>query len=171
MLVDAFDRVREQVPEVLEGLDQPALTWRPDAAANPIAWLIWHLTRVQDDHLAGVAAALGHDGADQVWTAGGWARRFGLAFDDDAIGYGHTSAEVAQVRSPAHLLAGYHGAVHEATVAIIDGLGDTDYDAVVDTRWTPPVTTSVRLVSVVNDATQHIGQAAYVRGLWDRRST
>jgi hypothetical protein len=40
-----------------------------------------------------------------------------------------------------------------------------DLDRVVDKRWDPPVTLGVRLVSVVDDDAQHVGQAAYVRGL------
>jgi hypothetical protein len=36
---------------------------------------------------------------------------------------------------------------------------------VVDTHWTPPVTASARLVSIVDDAAQHLGQAAYIRGI------
>jgi len=31
------------------------------------------------------------------------------------------------------------------------------------------VTLGVRLVSVVNDTTQHVGQAAFVRGVLERR--
>ena len=46
---------------------------------------------------------------------------------------------------------------------------DDDLDRVVDTRWDPPVTLGVRLVSVVSDTLQHVGQAAYVRGILLRR--
>ena len=35
----------------------------------------------------------------------------------------------------------------------------------VDEHWDPPVTAGVRLVSVIGDALQHLGQAAYVKGL------
>lgn len=35
---------------------------------------------------------------------------------------------------------------------------------VVDTSWNPPVTVSARLVSIVDDCAQHLGQAAYLRG-------
>ncbi len=49
------------------------------------------------------------------------------------------------------------------------GLQPADLDVVVDERWDPPVTLGVRLVSVVNEVNQHVGQAAYVRGLLERR--
>ena len=164
LLVDAFGRIRDVVHRVADGLSAEQLAWRADRDANSIAWLLWHLTRVQDDHVADVA------GLDQVWTAGGWHERFGLPFEPSAIGYGQSSDEVGavQVDSP-ELLVGYHDAVHEQTVGYLRGLTDADLDRVVDTSWDPPVTLAVRLVSVVSDDLQHAGQAAFVRGLTERR--
>ena len=100
LLTDALGRVREQMPDLVAGLDEDDLAWRPDHEANPIAWLVWHLSRIEDDHIAGVA------GSEQVWTAGDWATRFGLPFDVRAHGYGMSSAEVAKVRASGDLLAG-----------------------------------------------------------------
>jgi uncharacterized damage-inducible protein DinB len=162
LLIDAFDRVRETVHEVLDGLTDDQLTHRLDADANSIAWLVWHLTRVQDDHVAGVA------GIEQVHTMQGFADRFGLPFDDGDIGYGHSSADVAQVRADAESLRAYHDAVHRLTVDYVATLTDDDLPRVVDPAWNPPVTLAVRLISVVNDASQHAGQAAFVRGILDR---
>ena len=84
------------------------------------------------------------------------------------IGYGHTSDEVGMVRVPGPALADYLRAVHARATAWTAGLTEGDLDRVVDQRWDPPVTLGVRLVSVANDATQHAGQAAYVRGLLGR---
>jgi hypothetical protein len=163
LLVDAFDRVRDSVQEVVAGLDEDRLAFRPDPEANSIAWLVWHLTRVQDDHIADVA------GSEQLWTVGGWVERFRLPFDVRATGYGQSAEEVGEVRATPELLTGYQDAVHSATVHYVQTLQDDDYARVVDERWDPPVTLAVRLVSVVNDASQHVGQAAYVRGLLSRR--
>ncbi len=163
LLADALTRVREHVPTIVGGLDESALAWRPDPDANSIAWLVWHLSRVADDHVAEVA------GTEQVWVSDGWRQRFGLPFPAADHGYGHSSDEVAAVRVPSDLLAGYHDAVAEAALAYIGTLTPDSLDRVVDQRWDPPVTLGVRLVSVINDATQHAGQAAYVRGLLERR--
>jgi uncharacterized damage-inducible protein DinB len=159
LLSDGFDRVRDDVRDVVEGLDEEALTFRPAGGANPIAWLTWHLTRVQDDHLADAA------GSEQLWTSGGWVERFRLPFDVGATGYGQSAEEVGQVHATPELLSAYQDAVHDSTVAYLRTLEDADYARIVDKRWNPPVTLGVRLVSVLNDATQHVGQAAYVRGL------
>ncbi|HET6698580.1 MAG TPA: DUF664 domain-containing protein [Nocardioidaceae bacterium] len=163
LLADAFGRIQESVRSTVEGLEAERLNARPETGADPgnsIAWLVWHLTRIEDDHVADVG------GHDQVWTEQGWADRFGLPLDETDTGFGHTSEQVDAVRvdGPA-LLVGYHDAVHARTLDYLRTLDDADLDRVVDERWDPPVTLGVRLVSVVNDAGQHIGQAGYVRGL------
>lgn len=162
VLVDAYGRIREEVADVLGGASGETLVWRPDPEANTIAWLIWHLTRVQDDHLA---AAFGRR---QVWEEQGWAERFSLPFGPDATGYGHSPAEVGQVRSDASLLGGYHEAVAERSAGLLADITGADLERVVDERWDPPVTLAVRLVSVIADDMQHVGQAAYVKGMAGR---
>jgi hypothetical protein len=159
LLIDAFDRVREEVHHVVDGLTEDQLGHRIDGRANSIAWLVWHLTRIQDDHVAGAA------GLEQVWTTGGWATRFDLPLDETDTGYGHDDPQVSQVRAGAELLTGYYDAVHQQTVDFVGGLTDEDLPRIVDRAWDPPVTLAVRLVSVISDDLQHAGQAAFVRGL------
>ena len=164
LLADAFGRIRGIVHQVVGGLSPEQLAFRPDGQANSIAWLIWHLTRIEDDHLAGAAQT------SQVWTADGWAARFGLPFDDTATGYGQHADAVAAVRvESAELLSDYHDAVYTEAVRYVQRLSDADLGRIVDERWDPPVTLGVRLVSVISDGLQHAGQAAYVRGLVERR--
>ncbi|MGY0489228.1 mycothiol transferase [Streptomyces sp. WG-D5] len=160
VLKDGYQRIREEVHAAVEGLSVDELHERPDDAANSIAWLVWHLTRVQDDHVADAADQ------EQVWISDGWAERFDLPLAESDTGYGHTPKQVGQVRvASGDLLTGYYDAVHERTVRFLDGLEDADLDRVVDEAWDPPVTLGVRLVSVLSDDLQHVGQAAYLRGL------
>ncbi|MFC5750448.1 mycothiol transferase [Actinomadura rugatobispora] len=160
LLVDAFGRIREIVHRAVGGLTPEQLAHRVNGEANSIAWLVWHLTRIQDDHIAEAAAV------PQVWTAKGWDERFGLPFGPAQTGYGHSSEQVEAVRVDSwELLTGYHDAVHEQTVAYVETLGDADLERIVDRSWDPPVTLGVRLVSVVSDDLQHAGQAGFIRGL------
>jgi len=160
LLADALGRIREVVHAAVSGLTPEQLAFRPNGTANSIGWLVWHLARVQDDHVAGAA------GAGQVWIAQGWASRFDLPFDAAAIGYGQSSDQVGAVQvESADLLIGYYDAVHEQSVRYVGGLADADLDRIVDERWDPPVALGVRLVSVLSDDLQHAGQAAYLRGL------
>ncbi|MGY4858986.1 mycothiol transferase [Cryobacterium sp. AP23] len=161
LMRDAFSRVQGTVHASLVGAGPDLLGYRVDHEANTIAWLIWHLTRVQDDHIAALAEE------PQVWTDG-WQKRFNLPFPAAATGYGQSAGDVADVRAGADLLLGYFDAVHERTLAYLDTLTEDDFSRVVDTRWTPPVTLAVRLVSVIADDLEHAGQAAYVRGLAQR---
>ncbi|WP_148302309.1 mycothiol transferase [Tomitella biformata] len=163
LLVDSFNRIRKQVVDLTTGLTLDVAEYRPDADANSIAWLLWHLSRIQDDHLAGAA------GIRQVWSEEGWHRRFGLPFDVFATGYGQSSHEVGLVRVSGEQLDGYHADVHDATMRYLARVDDEELARVVDDSWDPPVTAAVRLVSVIGDCNQHLGQAAYIRGLVQRR--
>jgi uncharacterized damage-inducible protein DinB len=163
LLEDAFGRVREAVHGVVEDLSVEDLCARIDGTANSIAWLVWHLTRVQDDHVSEVA------GADQLWTGSGWRARFGLPLEPGDTGYSHSSEQVGVVTADAATLLGYFDSVHEATLRFVRGLAEADLERVVDERWDPPVTLGVRLVSVVDDDLEHAGQAAFVRGILERR--
>lgn len=165
LLTDGFDRVREEVAGVLDGASDAVLRHRPGPGANTVSWLVWHLTRVQDAQLAD---ALGHP---DTWQTEGWEERFGLPFEPGATGYGQDPDEAARVTAGRELLAGYHEAVAHHVHEWLAGLGDADLDEVVDPGWDPPVTLGVRLVSVLADALQHVGQAAYVRGLAERAGT
>jgi hypothetical protein len=158
ILADAFGRVQETVHETVRGLTSSQLAVRLDRDANSVAWLVWHLTRVQDDHVAGAF------GVPQVWNEYG--KRFELPFPPGDIGYGHSSEEVGQVTVPSpDLLTGYQDAVHEQAIRLVAGVTDADLDRVVDEAWDPPVTLGVRLVSVISDCLQHAGQAAFIRGI------
>jgi uncharacterized damage-inducible protein DinB len=164
LLTDAFGRIRGVVHQVVDGLTPDELAFRVDAAANSIGWLVWHLTRIQDDHVADVA------GLSQVWTGQGWVERFGLPFGAFQTGYGHSSDEVAMLRvESGRLLTDYHDATYEQAIGYVSTLTDDELDRVVDRSWDPPVTLGVRLVSVIADDLQHGGQAAFIRGIIERR--
>ncbi|MEU7332995.1 mycothiol transferase [Streptomyces parvus] len=163
LLAEAFDRVGEAVHAAVEGLPSDDLNARLDEGANSISWLVWHLTRVQDDHIADAS------GTAQIWLTEGWADRFALPFDATDTGYGHSSDEVAAVRvGSTEPLLGYFDAVQERTLDFVAGLEGHALDRIVDEGWTPPVTLGVRLISVVAEDLQHAGQAAFLRGVLER---
>lgn len=159
LLLDAFSRIREAVESIIEGLDDAALRRRPAKTGNSIAWLVWHLARVEDVQVAEAA------GLEQVYLAEDFVSRFNLPLSPDETGYGHSSAQVDAVQAPPDLLLGYYHAVHRQTNNFVRTLTEKDLDRIVDLRWNPPVTLGVRLISTVADGLQHVGQAAYVKGL------
>ncbi|GIF07530.1 mycothiol transferase [Actinoplanes siamensis] len=160
VLEEAYGRLPDLVDTAIRGLTPEQLHWAPKPGANSIGWLVWHLTRVQDSHLAEVLDT------EQVYVTGDWAARFGRKSDPSDTGYGHTAADVAAVRpESAAALSEYYRAVHDRTGEFLRGLSEADLDRVVDRNWDPPVTLGVRLISVYDDDAQHAGQAAYIRGL------
>jgi hypothetical protein len=135
LLLDAFGRLDVGVRGLLESVAGEELNIRPNGSGNPIGWLLWHLLRVQDDHLADIAER------DQVWIAGGWFERFLLPFPPEAHGYGFTSEQVDATRlDGVDLLSGYHAEVHEMTVDLVERITSTRLDDIIDRRWDPPVT-------------------------------
>ena len=159
LLTDHFGRIRELYVAAADDLDEETAHRRPGGHGNPVVWLLWHSARVQDDHVAGLA------GGDQAWH-NGWAERLGLPYETDDTGYGHSEERVAALHvGDLQLLVDYHEAVHRLTLDYVGSVDATELDRVVDDAWDPPVTAGARLVSVIGDLLQHLGQAAYVRGL------
>ncbi|MEP7202333.1 MAG: DUF664 domain-containing protein [Ilumatobacteraceae bacterium] len=164
LLVELFDRIDEHIHEAVDGLDVEALVTPPIDQANPIGWLVWHLTRVQDDHIADILQE------EQVWATDDWAARFGVAPDPSNTGFGHAWNDVMSIRpESAAALIDYYEAVAARTRQLLERTTPKDLDRIVDENWNPPVTMGVRLVSIADDNIQHGGQAAYVRGIFDRR--
>jgi len=160
LLLELYGRIPPLAAAAVRGLDTEQLCRLPAPGTNPIGWLVWHMGRIQDDHLAGVMDT------GQLWVEGDWAAGFGLEPDPDNDGFGHTPADVASVRpSGPDVLTAYLKAVAHRTDDWLRSLQEEDFNRVVDRRWNPPVTLGVRLVSVADDGLQHCGQAAYVRGL------
>ena len=165
LVIDGLARVEEDLRRALEGLSAEQLAFRPAEHSNSIAWLAWHLTRVEDDHVSELA------GRPQAWIEEKWHERFGRRADSNDTGFGYSPEQVARIRpESAQVLVDYYAAVHRRSLEYLETVTCEAMDRVIDTRWDPPVTVGVRLVSVVNDCTQHVGQLAYVRGLLENRT-
>ena len=161
LVVDALGRVQETLQRVLDGLTMEQLLHRPSNDTNSIAWLAWHLTRVQDHHMSDLA------GRPQAWVSEGWHAKFNMPPEPLNTGTGHTPEQVAALRPPdGETLLAYYDAVYERSKAYLETVTPADLDVVLnEPQYQPMPTVGVRLVSVVNDATQHSGQAAYLKGL------
>jgi hypothetical protein len=160
VLLDGFGRLPDLVRSAVDGLSTDQLGWAPAPGANTIGWLVWHLTRIQDHHVSHLLDA------EQLWVTGDWAARFGLSPEPQNTGYGHGPEQVAGVRpqGPGALID-YYTAVAARTNDLLRSVKPDDLDRIVDRRWNPPVTLGVRLVSILGDDLEHVGQANYVRGL------
>jgi len=161
MLSDGYNRIVESMERVLEGLTEDDLNWQPNPDCNSISWLAWHLTRQQDSQITALS------GGEQLWIKDGWHAKFNRPADPRDVGFGHTPEQVAAFKSPdVDTLLSYTRAVVEQSKAYFNTLSKSDLDRELDEPWfQPKPTVGVRLISIMDDAVLHAGQAAYVRGL------
>jgi hypothetical protein len=163
LLIDGYGRMQQLVHRSCDGIGNAGLAFQPAPESNSIAWLVWHLTRIQDDHISAIA------GVDQVWITTDWHAQLGMEADEFALGQGDSAEAVAAIQpTDAIALVGYHDEVIGSSIAYLGGIDADELDRIVDVRYTPPVSAGVRLISVLSDNLQHAGQALYVRGIFDR---
>lgn len=171
--MDAIDVFNDLVTRPLhaldsfwEDLDPSRVNFRPAGHPNSIAWLLWHTARETDAQIAPLA------GVQECWVEQGYVEHFGftninLGIAD--IGLGQTADEARAIFVPETpegkaLLYDYLNTVYQRTADWVTTLTPKDLDRVIDTSWDPPVTLGTRLISVLDDAIQHLGQAAYIAG-------
>lgn len=142
----------------LPALTAQQLNAHPADHPNSIAWLLWHSGREVDVQLAHLS------GKAPVWES--FKAHFNLGELGESIGYGHTADQARQIQvSSQKLLVDYLEASLNALGDYASTLSETDLDEVIDNSWEAPVTRGVRLVSIIDDASQHLGQAAYAAGI------
>jgi hypothetical protein len=159
VFIRAFEAVQQRFNLTLDGITPEQLTYRPHAEANSIAWLAWHLTRWQDAQIARFSEQ------DQVWVCG-WAEKFARSADPQDTGIGHTSEDVGSLMASGPLLIDYHGAVLDRTLGYLRKASEADLEREYhDAARNRTDMVSARLVGVLSDNFQHVGQMAYLRGL------
>ena len=162
LIMDLFLRISQELEKVLEGLTVDDLNQRPTPDCNSIGWLAWHLTRSHDRNITELAAE------EQVWIKDKWYTKFNRVPDPADTGFGHSSENVAAFRSPERrILLEYHRAVVKQIERYRSStLSESDLEREV---YSPTLhniaTVRARLVGIINEGFQHVGQAAYVRGL------
>lgn len=166
ILLDLAQRPVDALEWFWDRLAPARLNAHPGGHDNSPAWLLWHAGREIDVQIAHLA------GHDQTWTSAGFGERFGLELGERDLGYGHSAEQARAVVVPEtagakQLLRDHLVAVTEQAKDYIRGLSEADLAEVIDERWDPPVTRGVRLISVFDDALQHVGQVAYVSGMTD----
>jgi hypothetical protein len=165
LVLDGFSRIHGIVNMSLKNMTAEQLVFRPEEQANTVAWLAWHLTRVQDDHVSDLAER------EQAWIAGGWHTKFGKPAERKDTGFRYNADQVLSIKPDGpQLLLDYHNAVYARTCEYVGGISCADMDRVLnEPQWNPMPTVGVRLISVISDNTQHAGQIAYLRGIIERR--
>ena len=147
LLIDAAGRAQERLLQALDGLSPEQINRIPAPEVAPsiksLAWLVWHVAREMDFQIADLL------GVEPLYFSEGWGDKFALDLPPDTQDWKHTPSEAAKVMvTDIQLLRDYLSR------------GD-----IIDESWDPPVTRAARLVSIVDDAIMHSGQAIYVKRL------
>ena len=161
IVADALGRINRVLHRAMDGIPAGVLNRQPTPESNSMAWLAWHLCRVQDHHISDLL------GIPQLWIADGWHEKFGMARDESETGTGHTLEQVAALKvDSAELSLGYADAVLARSKQYLATVKPEDLDAEInEPQYSPLPIVGVRLVSIISDNTQHAGQVMYARGL------
>ncbi|WP_169251981.1 DinB family protein [Brevibacterium sp. 'Marine'] len=128
---------------------------------NSVAWLLWHSGREIDVQLFDLT------GQQEQWED--FRDRFALGEAGDGFGLGHTPEQASEIRvADQQLLVDYLAATLNAFTTYLGTLTEDDLDEIIDENWTPVVTRGVRMVSIIDDAIQHVAQAAFIAGALTR---
>ena len=162
-ITDLLGGLPRTLDVALDGITAEQLAYRPGEQSNTIAWLVWHLTRIQDRIVSDLA------GREQAWVADGWHAKFGRPPDAGDTGIGCTSEQVLSIRpETSQLLLDYYDAVFKRSADFLRTVTQADLDGVLDPN-SPEMTVGNRLRTCILDNAQHAGQAAYLRGLIESR--
>ncbi|WP_405734853.1 DinB family protein [Streptomyces sp. NBC_01537] len=156
-----FQKANTEFVAVLEALEGPQLGARGRGNVNSIGWTAWHLSRGMDRNLSEIA------GDPQLWTAAGWAEKFGRPADPADTGFGHSASEAASFAPPstAALLA-YHEAVQRRAATYLRSAPGADAARLVTSPTLGNVhTVEERLVALLADTFLHLGQISMLRQL------
>jgi uncharacterized damage-inducible protein DinB len=148
----------DELKQKLEGLTEAEVQWQATLDTNTIAWLVWHMAKVEDSWINVWIA-----GGEEVWVTGKWAERTGIA--GTSGGFGQVMDEVRSMPNvPISELVAYYEAVRKAAFETIDGMTDADMANEID-RGHGPITWSWILGHVMVEESQHLGQVALIRGM------
>ena len=174
VIVGLLERATNQIKLATDGATDEQLYYRPTSNANSIAWLVWHLSRLQDL----ISSSL--SGEAEVWHTDRWVEQFALAPDlpNEATGWGDSAEQVAAFRVERGTLFGYMEAAHRVAKERVARLTPAQLEQTVawGTAETPLLGPAWRvLITLLNDSIQHAGQINYIRGLvsepdWRRRA-
>lgn len=157
---DTLKRAQERFEETLDQMSVEEANTMPAPLIKSVTWLIWHTARELDYQISEL------NQTKPLWLAAGWSTKFALDLSDDTKDWCHTPEEAAKVKvTQKALLFEYLKASVDLTNTYLATLEEKSLSDVVDKNWTPVVTRQARIVSAIDDAVMHSGQAVYTRRL------
>ncbi|MHC5251696.1 DinB family protein [Listeria kieliensis] len=158
--IETLERAQERFLDTLQQMNVEEANTMPKPLIKSVTWLIWHTARELDYQVSDLA------NKEPLWLSAGWSAKFALDLPDDTEDWRHTPEEAAKVVvSDKNLLIDYLAASVQFVKEYLENVEEASLEEVIDRNWTPVVTRQVRLVSAIDDAVMHSGQAVYTRRL------
>lgn len=158
--IDTLARAQERFEDTLKQMSIEEANTMPAPLIKSVSWLMWHTARELDYQVSEL------NNSEPLWFSEGWREKFTLDVTDDFEEWHHTPEEAEKVVvKDKQLLIDYLTASVNFTNAYLEKAEEESFAEVIDNQWTPPVTRQVRIVSLIDDAVMHSGQAVYTRRL------
>lgn len=159
LIRSALEEYTADLRRALDGLTVEERRYQPGPESNHIDFLVWHIARTEDTMVQWFARS-----AEPVWQRDRWHEKLGLPEQENGFGYSAQQVAALPGFNLDDLLA-YADAVRLETLDFLDSLSEAALDVRPQPDQFPDYTIGGTLSHLMVDASQHVGQVAYLRGL------
>ncbi len=166
---EAIGDNRKRVLAVIRDLTLDEMYWKPKRDTNPIGFLFWHISRVEDRLITNFV-----QGKKEIWLSGKWHEKMNLSVVGTGLGY--SLDELDQFPNLDQcLLTEYFNLVRKSTIEYLDSVPEKDFDLVLDRVPFPEYKPAIQYFTgftiarafrqLIGELDQHFGQISYIRGV------
>ncbi len=157
LILRSLEQSQRFLTRALDGLTQEEVAWSPNAECNSIAFILWHMTRVEDLFVNRVIQR-----EKELYEAEGWQEKLGTPVK----AYGYTLEELKAWPVPKlEVLRAYANSVREKTLSFLQSVTPEKLSEEVIRPNRPPDSVGASLGHMSTEIALHVGQIAYLRGV------
>jgi len=158
LILMSLEQSQGYLNKALDGLTQEEAAWRPNAECNSIAFILWHMTRVEDFFVNRVIQR-----ENELYEAEGWREKLGTPPKE--TGYQYAAEQLQTWPVPQlEVLRGYASSVIEKTLAFLKSVPPQKLSEVPHPDRSPD-SIGATLGHISTEIALHVGQIAYLRGV------
>jgi hypothetical protein len=157
-LVKSLEQSHGYLIKALDGLTQEEAAWAPAAESNSIAFILWHVTRIEDYFIVRVIQR-----ETELYESEGWREKLGTPAKE--TGYEYTLEQLRAWPVPKlELIRGYADSVRKRTLDLLNNITPERLDELARHDRSPDTIGDI-LGRITTEIALHTGQIAYIRGL------
>lgn len=158
LILMSLEQSQGYLTKALDGLTQEEAAWSPEAECNSIAFILWHVIRVEDFFMNRVIQR-----ASELYEAEGWQEKLGTPAKE--TGYQYATEQLRAWPVPKlEVLRGYANSVREKTLAFLESISPERLSEVPRPDRSPD-SIGASLSRMSTEIALHVGQIAYLRGV------